>query len=96
MGFLNYCRRYIANFSRIAKPIYDLVKFDEDHKIDASSRRKYRNQPPPNQPVSWTTAHQTALEKLIHCLVSIPVMAYPEPNSPFVSHTSHVVNAKHI
>ena len=26
MGFLNYYRRYVKNFSRIAKPIYDLVK----------------------------------------------------------------------
>ena len=43
--------------------------------------------PPPNQPVSWTAAHQSALEKLIQCLVSVPVMAYPEPNSPFVLHT---------
>ena len=29
MGFLNYYRRYIENFSRIAKPIYDLVKIPE-------------------------------------------------------------------
>ena len=26
MGFLNYYSRYVKNFSRIAKPIYDLVK----------------------------------------------------------------------
>ena len=32
MGFLNYYRRYIENFSRIAKPIYDLVKTQETDK----------------------------------------------------------------
>ena len=26
MGFLNYYHRYVKNFSRIAKPTYDLVK----------------------------------------------------------------------
>ena len=84
MGFLNYYRRYIENFSRIAKPIYDLVKLVDDHDTNANPKRKYRNQPPPNQQISWTSAHQSALERLIQCLVSVPVMAYPEPNSPFV------------
>ena len=87
MGFLNYYRRYIENFSRIAKPIYDLVKLVDDHDTNANPKRKYRNQPLPNQQVSWTSAHQSALEGLIQCLVSVPVMAYPEPNSPFVLHT---------
>ena len=87
MGFLNYYRRYIENFSRIAKPIYDFVKLVDNHETGANPKRKYRNQPPPNQQISWTSAHQSALERLIQCLVNVPVMAYPEPNSPFVLHT---------
>ena len=87
MGFLNYHRRYIENFSRIAKSIYDLVKLVDNHETGANPKRKYRNQPPPNQQISWTSAHQSALERLIQCLVNVPVMAYPEPNSPFVLHT---------
>ena len=87
MGFLNYYRRYIENFSRIAKPIYDLVKLVDHDKNDANPKRKYRNQPPPNQQISWTPTHQSALERLIQCLVSVPVMAYPEPNNSFVLHT---------
>ncbi len=87
MGFLNYYRRYIENFSRIAKPIYDLVKLVDHDKSDANPKRKYRKQPPPNQQISWTPTHQSALERLIQCLVSVPVMAYPEPNNSFVLHT---------
>ena len=40
-----------------------------------------------NHPVSWTSTHQSALEKLIKCLVRAPVMAYPDPRSPYVLHT---------
>ena len=59
----------------------------DNHETGANPKRKYRNQPPPNQQISWTSAHQSALERLIQCLVNVPVMAYPEPNSPFVFHT---------
>ena len=40
-----------------------------------------------NNPVSWKSTHQSALEKLIKCLVSAPVMAYPNPRGPYVLHT---------
>ena len=81
MGFLNYYRQYIANFSRIAKPIYDLVKVSEN-----DSKNK-RGKPVANHPVSWTSTHQSVLEELIECLLSAPVMAYPDPHSPYVLHT---------
>ncbi|CAB3997564.1 Hypothetical predicted protein [Paramuricea clavata] len=55
---------------------------------DNKVKGKRGAQPPPNQPVIWTTAHQSALEKLIiGCLIDLPLMAYPEPNSPYVQHT---------
>ncbi|CAB3988535.1 Hypothetical predicted protein [Paramuricea clavata] len=79
MGFLNYYRRYIVNFSRIAaKPIYDPVKVSEN-----DSKNK-RGKPVANHPVSCTSTHQSVLEVLIECLVSAPVMAYPDPHSPYV------------
>ena len=81
MGFLNYYRWYIANFSRIAKPIYDLVKVSEN-----DSKNK-RGKPVANHPVSWTLTHHSVLEEHIECLVSAPVMAYPDPHSPYVLHT---------
>ena len=87
MGFLNYYRRYIKTFSRIAKPICDLVKLVDHDKNYANPKRKYRNQPPPNQQISLTGTHQSALERLIQCLVRVPVMAYHEHNISFVLHT---------
>ena len=37
--------------------------------------------------MTWTPNHQLTLEKLIEHLVNLPLMAYPEPNSPFILHT---------
>ena len=91
MGFLNYYRRYIKDFSRIAKPIYDLVKSPD--LPGADTRRKSKKdgsgagQLSANHPVKWTTTHQSALQKLVASLTSLPVMAYPDFNSPFVLHT---------
>ena len=87
MGFLNYYRRHIENFSKIAKPIYDLVKSAENYTTSPKTTKKLSEKQWANHPVSWTPAHQTALEKLISCLVSAQVMAYPDPNSPYVLHT---------
>ena len=92
MGFLNYYRRYIKNFSKIAKPIYDLIKIT-DHPSEESMREKPRqgkknpSQLPPRHPVVWTSSHQSALDKLIDCLTCAPVMAYPNFEKPFVLHT---------
>ena len=69
MGFLNYYRRYIKNFSKIAKPIYDLIKIT-DHPSEESMKEKpmqgKRNpsQLPPRYPVVWTSSHQSALDRL--------------------------------
>ena len=40
MGFLNYYRRYTGNFSRIAKPIYDLVKVTDSNSTGATTAGK--------------------------------------------------------
>ena len=90
MGFLNYYRRYVKDFSRIAKPIYDLVKTPGQTLKDVQrdkSRKDHNSQLPAKHPVDWTDNHQAALHTLIDSITSAPVMAYPDFEKPFVLHT---------
>ena len=90
MGFLNYYRRYVKDFSRIAKPIYDLVKTPSQPLKDVQrdkSRKSHNSQLPAKHPVEWTDSHQSALNILIDSITNAPVMAYPDFEKPFVLHT---------
>ena len=91
MGFLNHYRRYIKDFAKIAKPVYDLLKSPDDNPKDTvhqgTRKGRHAGQLPSNHPVIWTTSHQEILEKLISVLTSPPVMAYPDFSKPYILHT---------
>ena len=57
LGFLSYYRQYIQDFSRTAKPLYDLMA-GPDPLVS-------------NHRVTWTDEHQERLDLLIHQLTSI-------------------------
>lgn len=43
---------------------------------------------PSNHPILWSAKkHQQAMNKLIDCITSPPIIAYPDCNSPFTVHT---------
>ena len=85
LGLLGYYRRYIQNFSKIAKPIYDLLATKE--KQDLQTKKQSNRSVPSNCPIRWTDKHQNILNILISHLVTPPVMAYPNFEEPFVLHT---------
>ncbi|MES9879782.1 MAG: reverse transcriptase domain-containing protein [Sedimenticola sp.] len=100
LGFLGYYRKYIPDFSRRAKPLYDLLKLTEETPSveKASSQkgtcrhhkqkgRKMTGQLSSKQPVIWTNQHKDCLNELIDVLTSSQVMAYPDFEKPFVLHT---------
>ena len=92
LGFLGFFRKYVADFSRRAKPVYDLLKVDEamDEKGKKKGRKKgvkkKKSQAPSKQSINWTGEHQKCLEDLINVLTSSQVMAYPDFEQPFVLH----------
>ena len=95
MGFLNYYRRYVKNFSRIANPIYDLVKMASQPSQEAQQDRTKKGcstngQLPSKYPMDWTDIHQSVLETLIDLIKSAPVMAYPDFQKPLVLHTDEL------
>lgn len=85
-GFLGYYHSYIQDFSRIAKPIYELLQGKSEQVAPGRGKSK-GPQLPSRTPVDWAAKHQEALEQLISLLVSPPVLAYPDFNLPFVLHT---------
>ncbi len=92
MGLLSYYRQYIKDFSRIAGPLYDLLKQTETNKEEFKETRnqkwKGKNRGLPSQtPIVWTDKHQEILEGLIDCLVKPPVLAFPDFSQSFELHT---------
>ncbi len=90
LGFLSYYRTYIQDFSRIAKPIYDLLQVKNNAHVVMKKINKTEgksNQLPSKTPVVWTEKHKNTLGTLIDILTHPPVLAYPDFNSPFTLHT---------
>ena len=96
LGLVGYYRQYIPNFSRVAKPLYQLLQKPPDNeesckpktkKPSHNPKSKKTAQVPSKQRITWTTQHQTVLEHLLDCLISPPVMAFPDYNSPFILYT---------
>ena len=95
LGLLGYYRSYIQDFSRIARPLYDLLKVTPSEeqttqklkaKGKASSKMKSA-QKLSKQKVEWKDPHQKILEEILGFLMAPPIMAFPDYNEPFVVHT---------
>lgn len=89
MGFLSYYRTYVQDFSRTAKPLYDLLakpKCEQKQSQKKKGSNSKSAQLPPSHPVQWTMIHQEILNKIIDQLTNPPVMAYPDLEKPLVLH----------
>ena len=77
LGFVGYYRRFIKNFSRISKPIREVITGLENQS-KRTAKKTY---------IEWTDAADTAFEHLKAMCVSTPILAYPDYQLPFTLHT---------
>ncbi|KAJ8010531.1 hypothetical protein DPEC_G00076050 [Dallia pectoralis] len=85
---VSYYRAFIQDFSRTAKPLYELLQAKPGRIRDTYSKKKDKGpQVPSRTPVEWTRDHQQILGELIDMLTSPPILAYPDFNLPFTLHT---------
>ena len=87
LGLLGYYRKYIPDFSRKARPLYDLLKIPTSDDRPKKYKKTKGGQRKPGESILWNNVHQQALEELIEVLTSSTVMMFPDFNRPFVLHT---------
>ena len=77
LGFVGYYRRFIKNFSKITKPIRELITGLENQSKRAA-KKTY---------IEWTDLANAAFDNLKTMCVSTPILAYPDYQLPFTLHT---------
>ena len=77
LGFVGYYRRFIKDFSKIAKPIREVITG-----LENQSKRTAKK-----TVIEWTEAADSAFEHLKKLYTSTPILAYPDYQVPFVLHT---------
>ena len=76
LGFVSYYRRFIPNFSKVAKPLNKLLQNLEG---TPSQKKKFK--------VHWGPEQQEAFETLQGLCTESPVLAYADFKAPFILHT---------
>lgn len=75
LGFVGYYRQFIKDFSKIAKPLNELLR--------GTGRSRGRH----SHPIQWTEESETAFKQLKQNLVQAPILAYADYTQPFVVYT---------
>ena len=79
LGFSGYYRRYVKDYSKIVKPLNDLLK---GHSTIKGKTGKAK--PPPWR---WGDDESEAFETIKQKLMSPPILAYADFDKPFILHT---------
>ena len=77
LAFAGYYRIFIKDFSKITRPLADLIPPASSKKGPKTNQKAWK----------WTTVEQKAFDKLKVTLCSPPILAYPNFNLPFELHT---------
>ena len=94
LGFAGYYRRFVKGYSSIVKPLHSLTSgYPPLHKKSKAKltdiRQKTNQYHDPKEPFGgrWTPACQQAFEAVIQSLTTAPVLAFADPQKPYILHT---------
>ena len=73
LGFVNYHRKFIKDYSKIARPLYNLISGD-------NAKRR-------TNPVEWSLGAEDSFQTLIERCTNTPILAYADFSLPFELHT---------
>ena len=84
LGFTGYCRRFVKNYARIARPLNDLLV---GHCSTGKAKGKKSKMKNSKIELEWNDQQQTAFDTLKEKLASPPILAYADYHLPFKLHT---------
>jgi hypothetical protein len=98
LGLASYYRRIIRNFANIAHPLIELtrkkeVKLDKTDKKKGLIMKEDRNS---TDAFIWGYKEQAAFEILRECLITPPVVAFPDFNKEFLIFNSTILKFNQI
>ena len=76
LGFVSYYRRFIPNFSKVAKPLNTLLQ-----NLEGTSKQKKKFK------LNWGPEQQEAFETLQRLCTEAPILADADFKTPFILHT---------
>ena len=76
LAFCGYYRRFIKDFSKVTRPLADLLPPTTSKKSSTKTK-----------PWTWTENENHVFEHLKEILTNPPILAYPDFNKPFELHT---------
>ena len=78
LGLLGQFRRFINNYSTVARPLFELLE------IKKGQKTKKNNQLPSNTRIVFGPEQSVALDTLIDAVTSQPILGYPDFEKPFM------------
>ena len=75
-----FCTRFIKDFSRIAKPLHEVVQNGTHYHTKRGARVQY-------PPLKWGEPQQKVFDKLKEVCSLKPVLGFADYTKPFILHT---------
>lgn len=89
LGFCGYYHRFIQNYSAIVRPLTELTKGYAPpqkrikHALDVDKVYLKESEPFGDR---WDKSCTDAFHQIIHCLTHTPVLAFADPQKPYILH----------